>query len=331
MRGMSKKRLYIVWYSHARRAETMARDVNAQVIYLYEARLKNRWLKPLRYLMQGWNTWKLLERERPSAVIVQTPPIFAPLVVVLWCWLRGRNRAAYVIDCHPGTFYDPNWHWALPLLRLLARGALTVTLCNEDAQYVIKQWNIASLFLPDGIPSMEPAVGNIGTSGEARVAVISTFSPDEPLDVLFQVARFLPKVTFYVTGNPQRAPFGLLAHTPENVVLTGFLRGGEYSALLDNVQGLLILTTLEQSLSCGAYEALAIAKPTLVSNTYEMRRCFPSGFIFADNTPEAIAQGVEILLGQQEQLTDAVIHMRDNFVARRRPRLEVLTLLLSSK
>src|ERR1700730_12753809 len=101
---MSGKSLFIVWTDHSQRAETLAAEMGAQVCFLYEIRLKGRWLTPLRYLVQGFKTWHLLEREQPRVVLVQSPPIFAPSIVAAWCVLRGkaslsRHRTPYVIDC----------------------------------------------------------------------------------------------------------------------------------------------------------------------------------------------------------------------------------------
>ena len=327
---MNDKRLYLVWYKHARRAETMAREIQAQLVFIFEQRLNKRGLKLLRYLVQGWHTWRLLERERPAVVVAQSPPIFAPLTAALWCKLRGKRQSVYVIDCHPGTFYDPHWHWALKLLRPLTRGAAATILCNEDAQCILKEWGVNGLFLPDGVPTMEPASGTIGSGGEARMALISTFSMDEPIAEFFEAAGKLPHVTFYVTGDPRRAPAHLLARAPANVVLTDFLRGGTYTALLKNVQGLLVLTTNPNSLTCGAYEALSVGKPTIISNTAEMLRCFPSGFITVENTPEAIAKGVELLLSEQEVFAREVKRLREDYAARRRPKLEEFVALLGS-
>src|ERR1700685_3701158 len=112
---MNGKILYIVWFTHARRAETLSKELGAKLVFVYEAQIKRKWLKPLRYMIQAWKTWMLLERERPAFVIVQSPPVFAPLAVALWCKLRGKKRVSYIIDCHPGTFYHEQWRWALPL------------------------------------------------------------------------------------------------------------------------------------------------------------------------------------------------------------------------
>src|SRR6266849_9974645 len=123
---MSVKSIFIVWFGYSRRAETIAADLNGQVSYQYEGRLKGLWLKPLRYLVQGWKTWRLLDQERPEVVLVQAPPIFAPLVVALWCRLRSTHgpfggRVRYVIDGHTASFHHHHWRWSRPLLRVLSR------------------------------------------------------------------------------------------------------------------------------------------------------------------------------------------------------------------
>jgi hypothetical protein len=325
---MEDKIVYIIWYTYARRAETLASELNAKIFFIYEARLINKYLKPLRFLVQAWKTWQLLDRERPAFVIAQSPPIFAPMTVALWCKLRGRKRARYIIDCHPGNFYDQNWHWALPLLHRLARGALVSLLCNEDAQNTMIAWNCKHIFLPDGLPTLPAPTGTMGSGGEVRMAVISTFNADEPIDTLFDAARLMPQVTFYVTGNPQRAAKELLADKPSNVILTGFLRGGIYSGLLHNIQGILVLSTLETTLSCGAFEALSLAKPTIVSDLLEMRRWFSSAFVMVKNTPEDMVRGVETVVSEYTLLIDKTENLRVEYLAKRQPKLQALASLL---
>jgi glycosyltransferase involved in cell wall biosynthesis len=330
---MSIKPLFIVWHHFTRRAETLTTELGGRVCYEYEGRLEGKLLTPLRYLAQAWKTWRLLERERPAVVIVQSPPIFAPLVVAAWCVMRGKMqrrgyRTSYIVDCHPGTFYDPNWRWALPLVRLVTRGAMISLLCNEEAQDLMRRWQVKSIFLPDGLPSLDPDTGAVGSEGAARIAVICTFAYDEPVATVFAAARLLSHVTFYVTGNPQRAVAGLLAQKPDNVILTGFLRASAYAGLLANVHGIAVLTNMPISLSCGAFESLALGKPTLISDWPAARRCFKRGFVYAANTPEAIAAGVRMLLEEQESLGAEISAMRAEYAATRRPKLEELIALL---
>lgn len=332
---MGVKSVYIAWSKHSPRAETLSAELelDGQVSFQYEERLKARWLLPLRYLVQGWKTWRVLEQQRPQLVLVQSPPIFAPLVVAAWCQLRGKTgpyglRALYALDCHTSTWYHSKWRWAKPLLHLLSRRAV-VTLCHDEgAQEILRMWKVRGFFLSDGIPTLSPPSATIGSEGETRVGVIGSLDPDEPVAEVFAAARLLPQVTFYVTGDPKKLSAKLLAQKPENVILTGFLRGGTYTALLKNVHGLVVLTNASRALNCAAHEAVAMEKPTVVSDWPEMRRNFTRGFVYVNNTPEAIAAGVTKMLNEQERLAFEVIALRSELEKRRRPKLEELVALL---
>src|SRR5260370_37097033 len=217
---MSVKSIFIVWGNNSRRAETLATELDGQVSFLYELRLKGRWLTPLRYLVQGWKTWRLLEREQPDAVIVQAPPIFAPMIVAAWCKLRRPSGywVPYALDCHPATWYHRKWRWAKPLMYLLARGA-AVTLCtNEGAQDLLHIWKVRGFFLSAGIPTLSPATGTIGSEGEIRVAVIGSLDPDEPVAEVFALARVLPQETLYITCDHKKLASRLHVQEPVKVI-----------------------------------------------------------------------------------------------------------------
>lgn len=329
------KSVFIVWANRSRRAETLAAELNGQISFQYETNLTGL-LTPIRYVVQSWKTWRLLNQRQPEAVLVQSPPIFASLVVALWCELRSRSKPLgqcvhYAIDCHTSTFYSNKWRWALPVLRILARRATVILYHNEGAKNILQNWKVRSVFLIDGVPSLSIPTSSIGSEGETRVAAITTLESEniEPIIELFAAARLLPQVTFYVTGDPQRALTKLLEQKPENVTLTGFLRGGNYTALLTNVDGLVILTKQPQDLSCAAYEAVAVAKPAVISNSAN-KHLFTRGFIYVNNTPEEIAAGIEKMLNEQEMLIPEVITMRAELANRRQPNFEEFVRLLTS-
>lgn len=171
-------------------------------------------------MVQGWKTWRTLERERPVAVLVQAPPVVAPLVVAVWCW---RRCVPFAIDAHSGSFYYGRWRMLLPLQRWLSRRAAVTVVAHETVLKIVQSWGARGLFLEDKIPQIKPAASTLGSEGRQRVAIISSFDYDEPTAEVFAAARRLPQVTFYHTGNPAKAPTALLAQKPENVILTGFV------------------------------------------------------------------------------------------------------------
>jgi glycosyltransferase involved in cell wall biosynthesis len=331
---MEVKSAVIVWTKHSRRAESLSAELGGTLYYCYEPQLKGFWLTPLRYLVQGWKTWHFLEREQPALVVVQSPPVFAGLLVALWCWLRGSDRSVkcrstYIIDCHSGSFYSATWRWAQPLQSWLARRALVTLVASEDALEIVRRrWHARSIFLVDGLPSLSPASGSIGAEGETRVAVISSFDYDEPLAEVFAAARLLPHVTFYLSGDVKRIPRSILAQKPDNAILTGFLPESHYSGLLSNVNGLVVLTTEPHVLNCGTYEALVMTKPVVVSDWPEIRNCFTRGCVYVSNTAKAIAAGVKTMLDERETLTEEIITMRNDLLTKRQSRFDELVNLV---
>jgi glycosyltransferase involved in cell wall biosynthesis len=88
--------------------------------------------------------------------------------------------------------------------------------------------------------------------------------------------------------------------------------------------------TWRHVLNCGAYKALAVGRPAVLSDWPQMRRYFTQGFIYVKNAPEAIAAGVQQMLDARAMLTTDIIAMRSELEARRRPRFDELAALLSS-
>lgn len=327
--------LFVVWARYSRRAATLSAELHGQLTLQYEDRLQARWLKPLSYLVYTWRTWQLLERQRPRTVIVQVPPIFALLVVAAWCAWRGEkvtgHRVPYIIDCHTGTFYDLRWKWSLPLLHWLAKRALVTLVASDEAQKILQHWEVKNLFLIDGIPILDQPTGTVGSEGQVRVAVISGFGLDEPIPELFEAAKLLSYVTFYMSGNPARAggqAGKILEQRPANVHLTGYLSESAYVGLLKNVHGLVDLTKQPHLLTCGAYEALAVGKPGVISDWPLLKHYFTRGFIYVQNSPQEIAEGITKLIRERATLKEDILDLRQELYTRRKPAFEKLTSLI---
>jgi glycosyltransferase involved in cell wall biosynthesis len=73
-----------------------------------------------------------------------------------------------------------------------------------------------------------------------------------------------------VTGNYRKA--GIVPPTDApNVTFTGFLADPDYVALLGRADVVIVLTSDDDLLNCGAYEALALDKPLILSDTKAIR------------------------------------------------------------
>jgi hypothetical protein len=137
-----------------------------------------------------------------------------------------------------------------------------------------------------------------GTSKVLRVFVPFIFTRDEPVDLLFVVARQLQEVEFRVTGNPDRLPKGTTI--PPNVRLLGFLQNERFLAEMNNSDVVLVLSTERQSVMRTAYEAIRLGRPLVVSKTEATLRYFPFA-LHTENTDSEISKTLRSL---QEENAD---------------------------
>lgn len=302
---MPNKVIFIAWSAYSRRSQLIAQQL-AMSLFLIHTLKRRYFLAPLRYLLQSFKTLVVLVRERPTMTFVQNPPILAALLVYLYAWLTG---GAYVIDAHTGALLAPWWRWSLPLHAFLSRRARATLVTNEHLAALVRQWG-APVYILSDIPADFPAGKAFPIAGAFNVAVINTFSPDEPVGELLQAAAALPDVEFYITGDPIRAKASYLTHCPPNVHFTGFLPDAAYIGLLRSVQGIVVLTTDNHTMQRGACEALWLGQPLLLSDWPFLRRHFHKGAVYTANTSERIRDGICRLRVALPQLKAEILHLQ---------------------
>ncbi|MCC6454709.1 MAG: hypothetical protein IT328_07180 [Caldilineaceae bacterium] len=284
---MQPKSIFIAWTAHNRRSQLIAKSLGIP-LYLVHSLKRRYYLAPLRYLLQSLRTVAILWRERPSVVFIQNPPILPILIVYLYGKLMGTK---YIIDSHTVALLAPWWRWSLPLHAYLSKRALTTIVTNNHLADMVRQWTDKVFILVD-IPTEFPAGRPYPVQGALNVAVINTFSPDEPIGRVLEAAAGLPDVQFYITGDPIRAKKVYLEKHPANVQFTGFLPDEEYFGLLTSVQCVLVLTTDNHTMQRGACEAVWLAKPIITSDWPVLRENFHKGTLFVDNSVEGIQDGI---------------------------------------
>jgi glycosyltransferase involved in cell wall biosynthesis len=280
----------IAWTRYDRRPDLLAQHLGVKADFITHGQRGKLLRTPGRYVQQARHTWRLLQSDCPEVVFIQAPPVFAPLVVALYARQHG---ARYVIDGHTGAFLSPKWQWSRPLLRMAARGAVTTLVTNDYLKSIVEGWGArASIlaFTPGQYPSGDAFPFESGN--RFKVTVVSTYEIDEPLNVVFEAAQRLPDVTFYITGNPNYADPALLACKPPNCQLTGYLPYGQYIALLRGCDVVMDLTTRNHTLLMGAYEAISLGTPLIVSDWPVLRAYFSKGTVHTPNTADGIAEAV---------------------------------------
>lgn len=300
-------RVFIVWSRYHRRSELLADHLGATLHYIYDNQKGQLRHLPIRYLAQAFQTWGILRREQPDIIFVQNPPIFAVLVVAIYARYHG---ARYVIDSHTGAFHDRKWRWSVGLLREISRGALATIVHNPLQEKIVNRWGCRYYVLDDPVRQFDGAE-KFSFAEQFNAVVVSSFGPDEPLEILFGAVAGLPTITFYVTGDYSRADSALLSKKPDNCRLTGYIPYSQYMGLLEGANVIIDLVTNGDTLLCGAFEAVSVGTPLIVSDWPILRECFPIGTVFVSNTIHGVREGVNRALREQSQMRQEMLLLRE--------------------
>jgi glycosyltransferase involved in cell wall biosynthesis len=242
----------------------------------------------LKYLGQTLETWRILARARPEAVFVMSPPPVAVLAVYLACLVK---RIPFIVDAHSGAFQHPRWRFFQGVQFWLCRRAATTIVTNEHLAALVRKRGGRVTIVPDVPVSFRVAL-ELEAAPEFSVVYVTSFDRDEPIDVMFEAARRLPNIRFFMTGRPT-TPDRLQGLTPPpNLTMTGFLDTATFGRLLRNAGAIVALTTDDHTMQRGAWEAIYQGVPVIVSDFPLLREEFDRGAIHVRNTPEALVDAV---------------------------------------
>lgn len=304
---------FISWGHPAYQSHTdlLARHLNARMHYIHYGMSGKLSQAPIRFPIQAWRTWNQLRRDRPDVVFVQNPPIFCAFIAFLY----GRwSGARYVIDSHTGAFLTSRWRSLLWLHRILSNSAL-ITIVHNDAQAeIVRRWGCSFCML-SYIPGDYAAGEYLTLRAHFNIAVICSFLGDEPIDLVFEAASHLTKVNFYFTGDSNRIDSRMLIKKPDNCYLTGYLPKDQYVGLLRGVDVIMALTTRDSTLLMGAFEAVSLGKPLIVSDWLILRDYFSRGIVYIPNTVEGICEGVRRAQHEQATLQKDILILRNQLQA----------------
>lgn len=306
--SMKEKRLWITWV-FSRRSQVLSRVANADFLCFgwdirgIKTKLKYLFISPIKYSFLSLKTILILLKERPSIVFVQNAPIFLAFTALFYKILCG---AKLVIDTH-GKSLRGFWvrNPIKSIVKYTIRKADLNIISNEEQIKILKEWNVKPIVLPDKIPEFEDLEIK-ELKGRDNIVVINSFSSDESISEVVEAAKKVKDVYFYITGNIKYAKEEYLKNKPENIIFTDFLPEKEYLRLLWSSDAVMTLTKREGSLLCGCFEALAVEKPLITSDTKTLRKFFKIGTMFTENTSEKIAETVKNTIKNKERLREEI-------------------------
>jgi len=297
--------LALTWTDHRRTRELCA-ALNVPLLVISTTRRG-----ALRYLELAARTCAVLAGRRPQLLLVQNPSLVLAALALL---LRPLWGYRLIVDAH-NEAVTPFIHRQRAVLRLarwvLRRADLTIVTNRQLARQVEAHGGVPFV-LPDRIPVPPAAESAAAQAGLFRLVLIATFAPDEPIAAIFEAVQGMD-LELYVTG---RASAAARAAAPANAHFTGYLPEADYWALLRSSDAVIDLTLMEDCLVCGAYEALALGKPMLLSGNAASRELFGAAAVFTDNSAADIRRALGRLREQAPQLAAAAKSRRAELAAR---------------
>lgn len=221
-----------------------------------------------RYATLGWRTYRLLAKQRPRVVYVQNPSLILALLVLALRPFLGRYRV--LMDAH-NEAVTPYTHayWPITsLTRFALRSADVTIVTNSALAEEVKRIGGRPHVLPDRLPTPPHAPQTApAIEGPLQVMVVATYAADEPIAEIIAAARTLgDQFQFRITGRETKLPAEQRATLPANVRQTGFLSEEDYWQLMHDSHVMLDLTLKPNCLVCGAYEALAMLRPMVLTD-----------------------------------------------------------------
>jgi glycosyltransferase involved in cell wall biosynthesis len=183
---------------------------------------------------------------------------------------------------------------------------------NEYLENLVKKWGGKGYVLQDKIPDLNPQK-KVRLEGEINIVYISSFGEDEPIKEVIEAAKMIkPEWIIFITGNYKGIKnTDFLSEVPNNIKLTGFLDEIDYQNLLFSSDLVIVLTKQEYTLTCGAYEAVALKKPLIISDTRTLRNYFNKGVVYTKNDFRSIAMSVKYAIANKRQLSSEIHVLKD--------------------
>lgn len=293
----------IAWSPGLRHVRDYSSRLNATLYNIHYLLPQRPLLAPIKYIPQWIKTWFVLLRQRPSAVYVFISPVIAALCVFIYCWFA---KIPFIMDVGAHAIISRKWAWSVPLVRFLSRRARINIVDQEAFRELFASWGAKTLLLER--PPLGSKVRHNSSSEKKhfKITLISTFSPDEPIEAVLEAATSLKEIDFFILGDTRKASKKLLNKAPDNVTFTGYLAGDDYWERLASSQSVMALTTAPNSLLSGAVEGMALGKPLILSDQPALRTYFEKGAVFVDHSTGSIVEGIKVVQARQQDLTQEI-------------------------
>jgi hypothetical protein len=310
------KKAFVIWVQEVKLSEFLAREIDAEIIISCKKHW-GRFAIPviLRYIIQGFDTYRKLQKIRPQIIFVQNPPITAVLIVYFYAKLNSAN---YIIDTHTAGFIDRKWIFFHPLHKFLARRALWNTAHNYKNLEILKNWGIEKSsvlqfytptraeVLPKNIKLSTELEKKLKNNSDLKVFMVNRFAGDDAWAEVVETAKLMPEALFFLTGNDKKISAKIKNGFPQNVILTGYLQHAEFIALMEHCDVILALTKRRDTVLWSIREIMALRKSFVTTDSDAIRHYFSNVALFTNHEPKDLAVKIQLATKNQFELKEKI-------------------------
>jgi hypothetical protein len=314
MPGKIDKKIFIVWGRETQLSRYLASGLGAELKQVYYKKIGEFNLPTIfRYIFQAAETLMILFYERPRAVIVQNPPVFAPLTCWLYCYLTGAKLA---IDSHTAAFLDDKWIRFYSKFKYVAKRASINSCHNFKNLEILKSWGVEpamvmQFFNPTydleklNNPLLNEKIEQALRQSNFPVMMVNRFASDDDWQTVIETAKLMSEAAFFITGDFKLADVAR-EKLPANVYLTGYLNHNEFLKLMWRSRVILAFTLRPDTVLWSIREIMALAKPFITTDSEVLRHYFNEVALFTKSDAKELKDKILQAKNQEEEIREKI-------------------------
>ncbi|MEQ9546534.1 MAG: hypothetical protein RIK85_11065 [Marinobacter sp.] len=280
----------------------------------------------LRLLINSVSTFKVF-RKNYSVIFVQNPSMALAGLAVFLNTIFGKKL---VVDAHNAGIlpFDGRFKLLIVINNFILRHADLVIVSNKSLCTGLQRVGVRSVAMPDPLPEVNFPIETIVQSEKMDVFIICSWSDDEPIDLYFAIARRFPDLKIGISGKFTKWVKYRAVSNPDNLTLLGFVAEADYFKHLSDSRIIIDLTTRNDCLVCGAYEAISVGVPIIVSDTDVNREIFSKGVVYTKCNECSLVEALKFALANEVELRSDVSALRHTLTVRENKNRNVILSML---
>lgn len=269
--------------------------------------------RAIKYPILIIKTFLAIYKNNLKTIFVQNPSIVLSMLSII---LRPLFGLRVIVDAHNSGVYPLEGKNRLLnfFAKFIARKADCVIVSNVHLATIIRGWGATAIVMPDPVPELSLSNEPNHAPIEDYALFICTWAEDEPyFEVINAAEKITANLKIYITGNyKKKLSPEFVSSLTEKVKLLGFVSEEDYVDIFSKAKLAIDLTTRDNCLVCGAYEALALQVPCIISDSRVNREIFCNGFSYTHNDAQSIALTIDELLANIQQKREAIKEQAHN-------------------